>query len=185
MTEAIATTPELDRDQTRFMKYVEKDATSGCWLWTGSTAITGYSNFFYKGRVYLAHRAALLVFGKVKQLNPAMVVSHSCRNRNCVAPHHLAEKTRIENNGADKIRDGVDNGGERCHFSKLTETDVKRIRKLYNELGMRISALARTFAVTSSCISAIVHGKTWKPRVDETTVSETIHEGGQETNGNI
>ena len=82
------TSPEVDTDQERFLKYVEKDAT-GCWRWTGSRAVTGYCNFFYKGTTWLAHRASLLIFKKVKELTPGMQVGHTCRNRDCVSPHHL------------------------------------------------------------------------------------------------
>jgi hypothetical protein len=90
------------KDQERFLKYVQKDESTGCWRWTGSKACTGYANFYYKGAVYLAHRASLLIFGRVKELTPGLNVAHSCRNRDCVAPDHLSEKTKSENNGTDK-----------------------------------------------------------------------------------
>jgi HNH endonuclease len=168
---------ELTSDQKRFMKYVDIDLESGCWLWTGSKAATGYTNFFYKGRIQLAHRASLVIFGKVKELHANLVVSHSCRNRHCVAPDHLEEKTRSENNGADKIRDGVDNRGERCHFSKLTWDDITEIRKKKQQ-GTAMKDLAESFAVSISCISAIVRGKTWKASIDETAICPALNATG-------
>jgi len=149
---------KFDNDQLRFLKYVRKDESSGCWRWTGSKACTGYCNFYYKGSVYLAHRASLLIFGRVKELTPGLNVSHSCRNRDCVSPDHLSEKTKSENNGADKKRDGKDNSGTRCHFSKLDWDKVSEIRSS----NLTPKELAQTYNVSVSCISSIRNKKTWK-----------------------
>jgi hypothetical protein len=149
---------ELTKDQERFLSYVQKDESSGCWRWTGSKAITGYCNFYYKGTVYLAHRASLLIFGRVKELTPGLNVSHSCRNRDCVCPDHLSEKTRSENNGTDKKRDGTDNSGTKCHFSKLDWTKVAEIRASH----LTMKALSQKYDVSTSCISSILKNKTWK-----------------------
>lgn len=149
-------------DQKRFLSYVEKDETSGCWLWTGHRAITGYCNFFYRGKTFLAHRASLLIFKKVTELTAGLSVSHSCRNRNCVNPAHLSEKTASENNGADKVRDGVDKSGEKCHFATLNWEKVAAIRQLKaDEPKIHLKKIAEKYGVTASCISSIVRNKTW------------------------
>ena len=145
-------------DQLRFLSYVQKDESTGCWRWTGSKAVTGYCNFFYRGTTYLAHRASLLIFDRVKQLTPGLNVSHSCRDRSCVNPDHLSEKTRSENNGSDKKRDGTDNAGSKCHFSKLDWTKVSEIRAS----NLKVKDLSKTYGVSNSCISSILKGKTWK-----------------------
>jgi uncharacterized protein YjcR len=85
-------------------------------------------------------------------------VSHSCRNRDCVSPDHLSEKTKSENNGADKKRDGTDNSGTKCHFSKLDWDKVSEIRTS----NLKIKDLSKTYGVSNSCISSILRGKTWK-----------------------
>jgi len=149
---------EQTKDQERFMKYVRKDESTGCWRWIGSVACTGYANFFYKGTVWLSHRASMLIFDRVKSLTPGLQVSHSCGNRDCVAPHHLSEKTKSENNGADKKRDGKDNSGTKCHFSKLDWDRVSEIRTS----NLTIKELSEKYAVSNSCISSILKGKTWK-----------------------
>ena len=143
-------------DQKRFLSYVKKEE-NGCWRWTGSRAVTGYCNFFYKAKTMLAHRASLLIFGKVKELTPGLHVTHSCSNRDCVAPDHLTEKTQSENNGADKKRDGKDNSGERCHFSKLDWTKVCSIRNS----TQKVKELAEKYGVSCSCISSVRKNKTW------------------------
>jgi len=152
---------KVDKSQERFMRYVKKE--NDCWKWLGSKAITGYCNFFYKGKTYLAHRASLLIFNKVKQLAPGLQVAHSCPNKDCVNPDHLSEKTRSENNGTDKRRHKMDLSGERCHFSKLTWEQVDKIRKVKcsNKL------LADIYSVTSSTIASIRRNKTWI-KADET-----------------
>lgn len=147
----------LTKDQERFLKYVEKDE-NGCWRWHGSKAITGYGNFFLNGTVWLAHRASLVVFSRVKQLTPGLQVSHSCGNRDCVSPDHLKEKTPSENNGSDKKKHGKDNSGSKCHFSKLDWAKVSEIRTS----NLTIKELSKTYGVSSSCISSILKKKTWK-----------------------
>lgn len=150
---------ELSKDQERFLKYVQKDdGPNACWRWCGSKAITGYGNFYYKGCVFLAHRASLLIFGRVKSLTPGLQVAHSCRTRDCTNPDHLSEKTKSENNGADKKAHGVDNSGERSHFSKLNWEKVSEIRKSEK----KTKELSQTYGVSVTCISNILRNKTWK-----------------------
>jgi hypothetical protein len=111
--------------------------------------------------VFLAHRASLLVFGRVKSLTPGLQVAHACGTRECTNPDHLNEKTPSENNGADKKAHGVDNSGERSHFSKLTWEKVSEIRKP-SEQPKKIKDLAQTYGVSVTCISNILRNKTWK-----------------------
>ena len=154
-----------DKDKERFLKYVEKKE-DGCWCWRGARAITGYGNFFYKGTVYLAHRASYLIFGKALALTNGLQVGHSCRNRECVNPAHLSEKTREDNNGPDKRAHGVDQSGERCHLAKLTWESVREIRTRVCD-GIKIKDLAQRYGVSSSAISAIIRNKTWKEIKEE------------------
>jgi hypothetical protein len=157
---------KIDNDKLRFLSYVDKK-DNGCWIWTGSTAVTGYCNFYYKGRVCLAHRASLCIHNGGKPLTPGLQVSHSCGVRNCVNPDHLSEKTASENNGADKKSHGKDNSGERCHFSKLDWKKVSEIRSS----NLKAKELSKTYGVSSSCISSILRKKTWTPLLDEATVN--------------
>jgi hypothetical protein len=143
-------------DQKRFLSYVKKDGD--CWRWTGSIARTGYGNFFYKGTVWLSHRASLVIFDKVKSLTPGLHVGHACGNRDCVNPDHLKEKTASENNGQDKREHGKDCSGERCHFSKLNWEGVEAIRAS----DKKRRELASDYGVSMSCIANILRKKTWK-----------------------
>ena len=150
---------EPTNDQKRFMLYVNKEE-NGCWKWCGSRAITGYCNFFYKGKTFLAHRAALLIFGKVKELTPGLLVCHTCTTKGCVNPDHLNEATRSVNNGIDRVRDGTDCSGDKCHFAKLTWEKVNEIRKRYTD-GEKQKTIAADYSVSIGTVSGIVREKTW------------------------
>jgi hypothetical protein len=82
------------------------------------------------------------------------IVRHTCDNPPCVNPHHLILGTKKQNTG-----DMMDRG--RCGTAKLTESDVRTIRKLYAS-GKRQVSLAATYDVSRNTISLIVRRKTWK-----------------------
>lgn len=69
-------------------------------------------------------------------------------------------------NEQDKIRHNRSNHGERSVSSKLTESQVIQIRKLYL-LNKRIVELAKMFNVTSSNIDAIINYKSWRHLIVE------------------
>lgn len=148
----------MDKDLTRFLSYIEKKP-DGCWGWKGGKDIKGYGICWYKGKTWFAHRVSLLLHNKVTQFNPGKVIRHSCRNTSCVCPDHLEEGTR-EENAKDKVRDGTDLRGDRCHFSKLSWDIVADIRKKSVD-GMKLKTLSQEYGVSASCISAIVRNKTW------------------------
>jgi hypothetical protein len=145
----------MDGDLTRFLTYVDKKP-DGCWWWKGGKDIKEYGIFWYKGKTQFAHRVSLLLHNKVKHLNPKLQVLHSCRSKQCVNPEHLSEGTR-EQNSADKVRDGTDLRGSKCHFSKLTWEKVSEIRKSTKT----VKQLAEEHDVSDSAIRAIIKGKTW------------------------
>ena len=68
--------------------------------------------------------------------------------------------THAENVGADKVRDGTSNRGERQWLNKLTAAEVREIR-----VGLRAGAtdsqLARQYNVHRHTIYAIRVGKSW------------------------
>lgn len=148
----------MEKDLARFMSYVEIKP-DGCWWWIGGRDIKDYGIFWYKGKTQFAHRISLLLHNKLKEFNPGKVIRHSCRNTSCVNHHHLNEGTR-EENALDKVRDGTDLRGERCHFAKLNWNSVSDIRRKSME-GVKNKTLSLEYNISSSCISSIIRNKTW------------------------
>ena len=63
-------------------------------------------------------------------------------------------------NSLDKHRDGTYLCGERVYCSKLTESQVREIRRLATA-GALQQSLAETFGVYETTISAVIRRKTW------------------------
>lgn len=72
---------------------------------------------------------------------------------------NLAWGTKLEN-ADDKRRHGTMCHGEKHGRAKLTEDDVREIRRLH-KIGMRQVDLAEIFGIRQSKISSAIIGKTW------------------------
>lgn len=74
--------------QEEFWRRIERDNSTGCWLWTGAQAKGGYGRFNYQGKRWQAHRVAYtLTFGPVPL---DKVLDHfECNNPPCCNPWHL------------------------------------------------------------------------------------------------
>lgn len=80
--------------EERFWAKVDKDGPNGCWLWTASTNLQGYGQFF-DGKTVLAHRFAYeRLVGPIPE---GLVTDHLCRTPLCVNPAHLEPVTQREN----------------------------------------------------------------------------------------
>ena len=141
--------------QDRFWAKVQK--SDDCWLWTAATSngygVMGGTNV----PEWYAHRLSwLLATGE-----PAgdSVVCHVCDVRTCVRPDHLFLGT-IAVNQTDMSIKKRSTWGERSYHAKLTEADVRRIRKLY-DAGMKTGAIAALFPVSRHSITNITKGRTW------------------------
>lgn len=91
---------------------------------------------------------------------PEHEAAHSCGNDHlgCVSPHHIRWATGSENN-QDKLLHGTHNRGERHSLAKLTEADVRAIRKLRGTLSR--SDIADRFGVSVATIKSVFAGQTW------------------------
>jgi hypothetical protein len=153
----------------RFERNYQPEPNSGCWLWLGHLAKSGYGQFRMSSnpmdRAIGAHRAAYSLFcdGSIDGL----LVCHRCDNRACVNPDHLFVGTH-QDNANDASRKGrlrwsetrKTNApkGERHHEAKLTWGDVIRIRSS-KEPGTTLSA---RYGVTPTQICKIRKGKAWR-----------------------
>jgi hypothetical protein len=154
------------RDVARFRSKV--DRSGECWLWQGSTNQFGYAVFWLAGRQVRAARVALFLDGRVPNDHRSFALHH-CDNPACVRPTHLYWGTHTENM-ADRANRGRTARGDRMPHqrvhgeahpkSKLTEDDVREIRRTYRPgLG---GELMRRFGISQPTLWNVVNGKSWR-----------------------
>jgi hypothetical protein len=151
-----------DLIQDRFWSKVLLDDDEKCWEWQGYRCRRqGYGDFrpIRGSKVPIhAHRAAYELFYGV--VPGELHVCHRCDNRGCVNPSHLFLGTN-----ADNMRDRDAKGrvfkGSQCGNSKVTETDVVEIRRLY-ESGLSQAAIARRYGLTQPTVGHMCRRSTWK-----------------------
>lgn len=143
---------------SRFMSFV-RVADNGCWEWAGRREKNGYGRFSLGGRMQWAHRVAFTLF---KGLIPdGHDVCHHCDNRACVNPAHLFTGTRAENM-ADASAKGRTTIGEKSGTAKLTEADVRAIRRLYVPGVTTHRGLARMFGISYRGVALILNRERWR-----------------------
>lgn len=144
---------------TRFRKFVGPPRETGCWPWTGSRSKMegGYGRLNVGGRPVSAHRIAYQLY--VGTIPSGMWVLHACDWPPCVNPEHLFLGTRATNS-ADAVAKGRIAHGEKHWNARLTERDVRAIRKLAPRTPSR--ALSRRFGVTQSTIWRVVNHQLWR-----------------------
>lgn len=168
----------------RFWARVQK--SEGCWLWQGPPdKSTGYGSMMVQYRRWGAHRLSWAL--NLGPIPCGMSVLHRCDVRLCVKPEHLFLGTQADNM-ADMARKGRaasgDRNGRRLHpgsvprgenhgGAKLTDADVRDIRKLLRE-GARNKDLAARFGVHPDQIWRIKTGRLWSHVVD----AEVFGDGG-------
>jgi hypothetical protein len=92
-----------------------------------------------------------------------LLALHHCDNPPCVRPDHLFPGSQAEN-VEDRDRKGRTARGERVSRARLTEEQVKEIRRRYRPRhptdGGR--ALAREFGVDDAAVTHVVRGRDWR-----------------------
>lgn len=138
-------------EEERFWSKVDKTSATGCWNWTATRNAQGYGAIRHNRKMVAAHR---LVWEMTNGPIPdGLDVCHHCDNPSCVNPSHLFLGTHGDNMLDMAIK-------ERRIF-KLTQRDVKEIRRLRSE-GRLLSDIAELFGISSSSVSGIALGRTWK-----------------------
>lgn len=148
----------------RFWKKVDKRGPDECWPWIGHIMPeTGYGQVGIRYEIFLAHRASFVIDGGT--VPEGLFVLHRCDNRACVNPEHLFTGTQLDNM-RDMIQKGRANHtknlkGEAVSNSKLTEDQVREIRRLNAEEGLGARRLAKRFGVSSTNITFILQRRAW------------------------
>ena len=150
-----------------FYPSVAVRGTRDCWEWTGKKTKAGYGQFWIYPKYYYAHRMSWTLENGV--IPPNMLICHKCDNPGCVNPKHLFLGTYADNANDAKNKGRTRN---RPHYgithklAKLTEDDVREIRRLYRPSPRKPSpfggtGLAKRYGVANSLIHRIVKLQSW------------------------
>ena len=141
---------------TRLWNHV--DRSGSCWEWNGHRDQLGYGRIWSNGKLERAHRVAWRL--SAGPIPAGLWVLHHCDNPSCVRPDHL-----FLGNHMDNVRDRMAKRrpttprGSRNPRSKLTESDVRQIRRLASSCSR--PELAERFGVTPQAINQIVKRTCW------------------------
>jgi len=81
--------------QERFFAKVNKDGSTGCWLWVAFIVPSGYGRLRIGEKNVFAHRVSYELF--IGPIPAGAQVDHRCGCRTCVNPDHLRLATHAEN----------------------------------------------------------------------------------------
>lgn len=128
---------------------------NGCHLCTSHKPHVGYPVAYRHGRLV---RLSRLIFERTYGPIPRGIsVCHACDNPLCINPEHLFLGTQADN-VKDRDMKGRTSKGSNHYKAKLTEKDVKMIRRSHRN-GME---LAKMFGLHHSTVYAIINHTSWK-----------------------
>jgi hypothetical protein len=136
------------------------DDLFSCWEWQGPLSHSGYGqmNMGRRGSRMPAHRFSWeLHYGPIPE---CLFCCHHCDNPICVRPDHLFLGT-LQENLADMRAKGREARGLGHGMTKLTEAQVREIRRRYAEGGISMRALGAEFGICAPQVCEIVNRKKW------------------------
>ncbi len=147
----------------RFWNKVDTRDKEECWNWQGAIQAIqskGYGSVgISKGKTALTHRVAYEI--STGEIPKGKMVLHKCDNRGCVNPNHLYLGTH-QDNMKDMVERDRQARGERNGRSRLTNEDVKNIRRNYGTGNHTQKQVADQFGVSISSIRKILSEEYWK-----------------------
>lgn len=134
-----------------------------CWEWQGQLNPNGYGRYgaFINGRqgTFNCNRLAAYVWSGFDLASPLFILHH-CDNPPCFNPAHLYPGTDADNK-KDMYERGRGCFGEKHPLSKLTDTEVRGIRRERKE-GVSSRKLAKKYRVSRTVIMHVCKRRTWK-----------------------
>lgn len=129
-------------------------------LWPLHVGVRGYGIVTMCGRNHYVHRLAL-----ERHTAPQPLDVYACHkpsigcDKRCMNYRHLYWGSPAMNAG-DKVIDGISGRGVEHHAAKLTENDVREIRRR-REAGEQYKPIAADFGVSPHTIRAIITRANW------------------------
>lgn len=151
------------RNVALFWKHVQK--TDSCWLWSGSHDRHGYGRMWRSAdaRQRFAHRFSWEI--SVGAIPAGHVIRHLiCDNPPCVRPDHLAvglQRDNVADMHAKGRRRSAPPKGEAHHHAKLTEDQVREIRRRATDEHVSAYRLARDFGVSEATAARVIKRQSW------------------------
>ncbi|MCK5607586.1 HNH endonuclease [Candidatus Pacearchaeota archaeon] len=143
----------------RLLRRQGEPTKDGCIEWQGCRNACGYGVVRVDRATMLAHRVTYEAF--VKKIPSGLQVLHQCDNPACVNIKHLFIGTHQDNMN-DKKKKGRDATGEAVGGSKLTPSDVRKIREMNSTGEYSLNKMGKKFSVSHKTIQKVVNGVTWK-----------------------
>jgi hypothetical protein len=146
----------------------------GCWEWQGGHNPWGYGRVARNGTMSMAHRVAYEIASGL--IPDGLLVLHTCDNPICVRNDDegwyevdgvlLPRRGHLFlGNDADNMKDKMmkdrQTRGEQLPHAKLTEEQVRAIRKRYAAGGVSLESLGHEYGVSLSATHLIVHRRNW------------------------
>lgn len=163
--------PPLTPVEERIWVRIKKGRRHECWPCTGSYLPGGYGQINIKTskgwRPKPLHRVVWeVIHGPIPK---GLDVLHRCNNPPCCnafSPKHLYLGTDIDN-AADRALAGTARGpqvwGENHWTTKVSDADVKAIRRKYATGEWTQRELAKEFGITQACVWRYVNCSNWTP----------------------
>ena len=158
-----ANTPEV------LWNKVDKRGKDECWPWKGHLSKKGYGRFnlgrhgtrlgLENDSVILAHRLAFLLANG--ELDPDLMVLHSCDFPACCNSKHLRQGPAAENSHDMASRDRSTHG-ERNPMVKFKEHEIIEMRVLRWVKGWTCQQIMDKFDSNVSTVSTITRGLAWE-----------------------
>ena len=130
-----------------------------CILWAGAINNKGYGVRTVDYKHWLAHRYSFHITHPKIDISKKLIL-HKCDVRNCVNPKHLFVGS-AKDNTLDMIKKGrwkkpKYNYGSKHHNSKLTEEQIKYLKKVYSRrVRGTIKQLTIQFGIDRHSVSRI------------------------------
>lgn len=157
----VGTSVQSDGEYLAFIGFALQADTNDCidWPWLADDRRHPKIERVKNGRkpIYLVHRHVCIAAHGSPPFDRAEA-THRCGRACCINPKHLRWATHKQNMEDKKVH-GTQQRGEACPASKLTERDVREIRRTAKH--WRIGALAKRYGVLEGAIADVIHRRTW------------------------
>ena len=134
-----------------------------CWKWLGyrmggrKREYGGFRVSIPERRIVYAHRFSYCLFHGLEYTDiKGKVIRHKCDNPLCVNPIHLEPGTQ-----ADNVADMIKRKGPNRASSKLTENQVRDIKKRINS-GETHRIISEDYPICRATVSQIARGVNWR-----------------------